>query len=155
MDEKSPPMMDQVLLMPYAEKEKQREYARRWLANRRAAYLAGKRCVLCGSTQRLEIDHADPRQKVSHRVWSWSESRRQAELHKCRVLCRECHEKRHADEKRTGFSHGTTNGYSCGCRCQHCLIAMRDCWKRYNAKKRGRRDLNAQPSDRQSDALTN
>ena len=48
-------------------------------------------CVLCGSWEKLELDHIDPSTKVSHRVWSWSENRRAEELLKCQILCEACH----------------------------------------------------------------
>lgn len=30
-------------------------------------------------------------QKINHRVWSWAEARREAELAKCQILCHDCH----------------------------------------------------------------
>ncbi|MEO0322971.1 MAG: hypothetical protein AAF447_08435 [Myxococcota bacterium] len=64
------------------------------MAKRRAAFFAGKACVTCGATERLELDHIDPAQKVHHCVWSWSEKRRAAEVAKCQVLCRRCHKRK-------------------------------------------------------------
>lgn len=58
---------------------------------RRAAFFADKVCVKCGATEQLELDHIDRRQKKHHAIWSWSEKRREAEIAKCQVLCRECH----------------------------------------------------------------
>lgn len=86
--------------MPYADPAQQREYQRLWRQRRRAAYFADKACVVCGSTDNLELDHLDPTQKVSHKIWSWSEQRRLVELVKCQVLCRPCHAEksnRHGD----------------------------------------------------------
>lgn len=77
--------------MPYADKEKQREYQRQWMANRRAEFFTGKACVQCDSTDRLELDHIDRQVKVSHNIWSWSRERREAEIAKCQVLCHDCH----------------------------------------------------------------
>jgi hypothetical protein len=76
-------------------------------------------CQLCASWENLEVDHRDPDDKFSHRIWSYSEEKRLAELAKCRVLCRECHVKRHAEEK---IVHGTRNRYEMGCRCGECRI---------------------------------
>lgn len=81
-----------ILAMPYLSMEQRREYQRQWVAQNRAAWLAGKTCAVCGSDQNLEVDHADPTSKLSHRVWSWSKARREAELAKCQVLCRGCHQ---------------------------------------------------------------
>jgi 5-methylcytosine-specific restriction endonuclease McrA len=98
-----------------------RAYRRAWVARRRAAFFADKGCTLCGSTEGLEIDHVDPTAKVNHKIWSWSAARREAELAKCRVLCRRCHIDRHAEELRKPLTHGTVNGYvRKGCRCTAC-----------------------------------
>jgi hypothetical protein len=80
--------------MPYSDPAAQREYQRQWCANRRAEWMAGKSCADCGSTTDLEVDHVDPSQKVSHRVWSWSRARRDAELAKCVVRCQPCHQRK-------------------------------------------------------------
>ena len=70
-----------------------------WHRRRRAWLAANGPCATCGSTERLEVDHKDPAPKVSHRIWSWSEVRRAAELAKCQVLCRKCHEAKTAREQ--------------------------------------------------------
>lgn len=81
--------------MGYKSKEKQRRYQRTWMQRRRAAWLdANGPCVDCGSTEDLEVDHVDPTEKECHRVWSWSEERREEELSKCVVRCHECHKQR-------------------------------------------------------------
>src|SRR5690606_33440259 len=93
---------------------------------RRAAYFAGKSCVKCGSTENLELDHIDPSQKVSHRIWSWTESKRLEEIAKCQVLCNECHLVKSIKEKLVDYTHGThTQGYARGCRCDDCREAHR------------------------------
>ena len=73
--------------MPYKDPEKQREYQRQWMADRRAEWFSGKSCVDCGSTEALELDHVDPSIKIDHKVWSWSLERREAELAKCEARC--------------------------------------------------------------------
>lgn len=107
--------------MSYADPARQREYVRRWVAERRAAWLAEHGpCARCGATERLEVDHIDPAQKVSHRVWSWSRLKREAELLKCQVLCEDCHKlKTHGDRPK----HGTNHYYERGCRCNLCRAA--------------------------------
>jgi hypothetical protein len=107
--------------VPFADKEKQREYARRWLAARRAAWFAGKCCAFCGSVNNLELDHIDPAKKVAHRIWSWSAARREAELAKCRSLCDRCHKERSNAQVRKPMTHGTITAYTdYGCRCDLC-----------------------------------
>ena len=57
-------------------------------------------CAVCKSEKELEVDHVDPNQKVSHRIWSWTKERRGKELEKCQVLCHVCHEAKTAMENR-------------------------------------------------------
>ncbi len=111
--------------MPYADPEVQAEYQRQWMANRRAEWFADKSCSWCGSTQNLELDHVDSASKVSHRIWSWSRARRDAELAKCQVLCNECHTAKSLSMDNTtfinGFVHGSRSMYQIHrCRCEKC-----------------------------------
>jgi len=76
-------------------KELQREYQRKWMAKRRNDWLAGKSCLVCGSTNNLEVDHID-RTKKKYQISSlWgmniNNPNRVAELAKCQVLCHKCH----------------------------------------------------------------
>lgn len=62
------------------------------MAKRRTAwFVENGPCVDCGSDENLRLDHKDASQKVSHRIWSWSDDRRLAELAKCVVRCYPCH----------------------------------------------------------------
>ncbi len=123
-------------VVPYKDAAKQREYARLWIARRRAEYMADKACLDCGATEQLEIDHVDPTQKVSHRIWSWSAARRSAELAKCVVRCRECHLKRTVAQRSIPLIHGTANAYNKkACRCDECKAFQRE---RFRARRAGR-----------------
>lgn len=76
-----------------ATREAQREYQRNWMRKRRQTWLdANGPCVDCGSDVNLEVDHVDRSTKVDHKVWSWSQARRDVELAKCLVRCARCHE---------------------------------------------------------------
>ena len=104
-----------------------REYARKWVAARRAAWFIDKSCVVCGSKKKLEIHHIKPDTKVSHNVWSWSEVNRDAELAKCEVRCEEHHMDKTKEQLRNAprkllseKKHGTGNTYTDGCRCSLC-----------------------------------
>jgi hypothetical protein len=77
--------------MPFSDPARRLAYVREWEGRRRAAWFAGKVCELCGSADDLELDHRDSATKVSHRIWTWATERREAELAKCRPLCRACH----------------------------------------------------------------
>lgn len=107
--------------MPYKDKAQLRAAQARWMARRRQAWLdANGPCEQCGSDKDLEVDHIDPSQKVSHRIWSWSDERRAAELAKCQVLCHVCHLAKSAAALWRPITHGTSNGYNRGCRCSKC-----------------------------------
>lgn len=108
--------------MGYKNADKQRDYAKNWLAERRARWLNDNGpCQKCGSTDRLEVDHVDPEQKISHNVWSWSVERREEELKKCQVLCNSCHKEKSREEQRTA-KHGSAGMYAAPnrCRCPLC-----------------------------------
>lgn len=109
--------------MPYMNPEKRREYQREWIKARRAEWFASRSCVRCGSTDRLELDHVDPSQKVDHKVWSWSAVRREVELAKCQALCHECHKVKSSAEATVYPDHGTRKRYRKGCKCDPCMAA--------------------------------
>lgn len=117
-----------------------REYQKKWLAARRAAWFSDKVCAKCGSVARLELDHVDRTIKVTHAVWGWAKQRRDEELAKCQALCYVCHKAKTSAELRALFMRpefqcdGIHRGaYRKGCRCDKCKEAnrlyMRE-WKR-------------------------
>lgn len=108
---------------PARAREYQRAYQREWMRARRAQYMHGKSCASCGAIQDLEIDHLDPTQKTSHRIWSWSTERRNAELAKCQILCADCHLEKTWTIDRPTQGCGTTAKYRRGCRCADCRAA--------------------------------
>lgn len=128
-----------------ANPETMRQYKREWVARRRAAWFADKCCAGCGSTDQLELDHKDPSMKLSNAIWSWSASRREAELAKCQVLCRGCHQRKTVGEMFRPRVHGTVAMYKRGkCRCRLCREAKR----RYVAAgNRGATLIFVRPSD--------
>ena len=56
----------------------------------------GGKCVKCGSSEDLEIDHIDRTKKKLNvaKVWSHNKEKYAAELRKCQLLCKECHRKK-------------------------------------------------------------
>ena len=125
--------------MPYATRSEQQKYQREWCAKNRADFLADKACVVCGTTQQLEVDHVDPKLKVSHNVWSWKPERRAAELAKCQVLCN-THHKATTRADRPVPEHGTISRYGGihKCRCDLCRKANSERKKLNEAKKKAR-----------------
>ena len=113
--------------MGYKDKDKQRDYVRRWVAKRRAKSVEerGGKCERCSSTENLEFHHRLRSNKIDHKIWSWSQARRDEELAKCDLLCAECHKVETAQERNYGqYVHGTLTCYQKGkCRCERCRAA--------------------------------
>ncbi len=117
--------------------EARRRYHREWYAKRRADWFKGKVCAKCGSIDELELDHIDRAQKVSHKIWSWSLARREAELAKCQPLCRNCHYKKSDEDRERGgpVIHGKNRTYVIlGCRCDTCRAAHAAMARKYRSK---------------------
>ena len=121
--------------MSYKDPEKQREYQRKWRQERRDSWFKDKECISCGSTDNLELDHKDPSTKIDHKIWSWREERRNKELEKCQVLCKDCHENKTVEERIIMPDHGTLDRYKhklLPCRCASCRKANAE----YEANRR-------------------
>lgn len=91
------------------------------MAERRASFFRGKICIDCGSDQDLELDHVVPADKIDHKIWSWSEVRRNEELAKCVVRCEDCHKKKTAVDVMA--PHGRVRYEKHHCRCGICVAA--------------------------------
>jgi len=118
--------------MPIKNLEARRKYAREWIAKRRSDWFEENGqdgCTDCGSMLSLEIDHKDPKDKVSHRIWSWAIPRRNKELEKCTIRCKPCHIKKTKQDYKNEFGvpeHGTMRRYksrSYQCSCELCKSA--------------------------------
>ena len=128
--------------MPYSEQDKKREYQRLWMQKRRASFFEGKACVACGSAEFLELDHVNPEEKTSHRIWSFSKKKQEEELKKCQILCKSCHlekTRKWLKETRTQpIKHGTIHGYGKRkCRCEKCREARNE-YRRKMKERLGR-----------------
>lgn len=108
--------------------EQKREYQRQWVAARRAEYFDGKACVVCGSTENLELDHINPDDKKYSPAALWSMAKnnpnRIAELEKCQTLCSFHHKEKTRLWRAEQAQHGRTL-YDKGCRCEVCMEAKR------------------------------
>jgi len=116
--------------MSYKDVNKQREYAKLWVRKRRLEFFKDKVCEKCGSIEKLELHHKNPKEKEDHKIWSWSEERREKELKKCVVWCRKCHSDYHHNLLKKE-NHGTHSKYAHGCRCDLCREGHRS----YQAKR--------------------
>lgn len=113
--------------MSYKDKAVQSAYQSGYLKGARRAWIeTNGPCRVCGSWDDLEMDHIDPKDKTTHRVWSLSRERRTEELKKCQVLCAKCHQQKTTAQLSKPLTHGTTNGYKKhGCRCAACKAVMK------------------------------
>ena len=106
---------------------KSAEYVATWRAKTKAwalAYLGGS-CVSCGTDERLDFDHVDPRTKVSEISVAiaacWSRQRLLVELDKCQLLCRPCHiDKSAANLDGRIVAHGGGASGKKNCKCIPC-----------------------------------
>lgn len=122
--------------MPYKDREKQRAFQREWIKRRRAEWFAANGpCAQCGTTNDLIAASPKPGKPIPHRVWTYSEKRRDAVLAKCVVLCRKCY----LERRWPAPPHGTLARYESrvhGCRCDECRAARN---RSENARRKRRR----------------
>jgi len=125
------------------------EYLHDSYHNQRAflyAWLGGK-CVRCGTTENLEIDHIDWRLKEKNMGRLWPAKRRaemMLELAKCQLLCYEHHKEKTAQDLRErqlgSFTHGTVYGWmKAKCVCEVCYSAKRRWHEARNESRRAGR----------------
>jgi hypothetical protein len=89
--------------MPYKDPAQQLAYQNAWMQRRRQEWIEENGpCVDCGSQEDLTVDHKDASEKITHRVWSWSQPRRDEELAKCVVRCESCHKVKTRLNRETG-----------------------------------------------------
>jgi 5-methylcytosine-specific restriction endonuclease McrA len=104
------------------------------------ARLGGK-CVVCGTTRKLEIDHINPKEKkfeVSARICTMDGAKLKKELDKCQLLCHKHHmEKsiRERGDKPAKGTHGTLSSYRY-CRCPKCTAAHSAACAAWKLKKK-------------------
>lgn len=126
--------------MGYKNPEAQKAYQRAWVASRRSSFFKNKHCDWCGAIEKLELHHRDPSKKENHNIWSWGEKRREAEIAKCIVLCRDCHRRAHSEARRIEAElrnpHGTRQRYQLGCKCDSCRLANAEYNRAHPARKK-------------------
>lgn len=96
-----------------------REYMLKRYHERRAESLRilGGKCIQCGVTEELEIDHIDPKTKTfeTGKVWSFSKERWLKELEKCQLLCKKHHKEKTILQTSVPHGGGLTGKKSCYC----------------------------------------
>lgn len=101
----------------------------------------GNKCVSCGATSNLEVNHIDRKQKTYSiaKMYDFKWSEIEKELKKCNVLCEACHAAYtsnqwkngeiipHNKGKRREYKHGDLGMYNNRqCRCDLCKNAKRN-----------------------------
>jgi 5-methylcytosine-specific restriction endonuclease McrA len=100
----------------FKDKATARDYQNAWCRARRASFFEGKSCVQCGSTE--------PKDRLK------------AELAKCQVLCRPCHQAKTARD--LGYAEHGWWRYRKGCRCDICRAANAQHARTVRANKKAR-----------------
>ena len=101
----------------------------------------GNKCVKCGVTENLEIDHVNKDDKAFTitQLWTLSWDKLVIELHKCQLLCRLHHRQKTTldlNHKPKG-THGIRITYATyGCRCDLCSEVQKVYMQRYAEQKR-------------------
>lgn len=102
--------------------------------------LLGGKCVVCGATDNLQLDHKERSSKeftICKKIVSVSEAKLEEELLKCQLLCVRHHQDKTYEElgfKRAKGVHGTVSSYRY-CRCELCVQAHSDRCKEYRDRK--------------------
>ena len=126
--------------MAYKNRDKQREYQKVWIRKRRELFFRGKQCAKCGDDEFLELDHINPDEKWSHRIWSYSWENIMKEAAKCQVLCTVCHDEKTKEDMGWIQEHGTVTSYkNYYCRCDLCKAANNEAnniWRWENGMRR-------------------
>lgn len=123
--------------MSHIDKHKHNEYHRKYQKERyhrlrqEAITKLGNKCVVCGSTELLEIDHIEYTQKELpiSRLWSVSSVKFWAEIEKCQLLCQNHHLEKTKQENKTRrpITHGKYwAAYKYKCTCQLCQQYKKD-----------------------------
>lgn len=90
--------------------------------------LLGGECKKCGSTDRLEFDHVDPKNKSFTIMDRWYVELEIliTELQKCQLLCFTCHRKKSFAVEHGGGVYGKKN-----CTCDLCKARRKEYMKMY------------------------
>lgn len=115
------------------EGDKKREYQNQWIKNRREDFFRGKKCELCGTTNRLVVIRKDKRKPKLHGVWSKAMDKMYLALRNARVLCWDCNGK---IRRKTTWKHGISGYKDRKCRCKVCTEAVKIAWREYRAYKK-------------------
>lgn len=120
-----------------------RKYMARRYAERRILILErlGGVCTRCGAEDDLEIDHIDASSKsfnIGARLAGIAKTKLEAELKKCQLLCKPCHQEKSIYDrghKPAKGTHGTLSSYLY-CRCDLCRAAKAEYMRNYKRRRK-------------------
>ena len=103
-----------------------------------AHIILGGKCVKCGTTENLQIDHINKALKSFDlgKLWSVSKVKYLAELEKCQLLCKEHHKEKSALEQSVGHGEGLTGKKNC--RCSLCAPLKNEYIRQFRKQKLAR-----------------
>lgn len=131
------------------DRKKYNAYMREYLKKRYRARMTaahkqlGGKCVRCGTTDDLEIDHVDPATKnyaVGDVIMRISSEKLAVELALCQLLCAPCHAKKSCMDQGKTYAigtHGTLSAYRyCPTpKCEACKAAKRRWTQGYRSRR--------------------
>lgn len=115
-------------------RERYRTFRKKWIED-----LGGK-CVQCGSTDDLEIDHIDRTTKSFDISRENSIPKAAQELTKCQLLCKICHKKKSIAE--SSVEHGGGVSGKRNCKCRPCVDKKNEYMREWKRKWRARNKSN-------------
>ena len=99
--------------------------------------ILGNKCIICGSTENLEIDHINREEKSFSLSKSWPNRKNlNEELQKCQLLCKIHHQEKtltDLNQVSAKTTHGTLSSYRY-CKCDLCRKAKSDHNRNYKQK---------------------
>jgi len=70
-------------VMPYMDREKQKEFQRNWMAAKKTAYFTGKVCVVCGQPATTVLYSGG----LTKKIWLRDKATRERALKDCPPVC--------------------------------------------------------------------
>lgn len=93
--------------------------------------MLGSKCILCGASENLEIDHINRDNKLFDfgKILNYSIAKIELEIKKCQLLCFECHKTKTIGENSVDHGEGLTGKR--GCYCDLCKPLKREYMRYY------------------------
>ena len=132
--------------MPRKTREEYNEYMRVYMLNRyherraESYRILGGLCVVCETTEDLQIDHIDPALKTLEigKLWSVAKAKYLKELEVCQLLCGEHHREKTSREQSVEHGGGVSGKRNCPCDpCRVKKAVYNANWRAANGRSKG------------------